>query len=302
MAAATEPSRVLETGSSEASDLVDSLGADLLALIQAQGVPVARLATITALPSPVRTRAAFEIQLADGTRLKGRRLRSAQRADAVAHLREVVGAGFAPILARRGEAMLLAWVEGRSLASLDPVPAPILQRCGEMLGALHRKPFAPLPGGTPTRPDEHFAKLVRNTDLLLAARVLDPELARRALRAADANRPESVTLGIIHKDFCAENLVLDPEDSLICIDDASLSTGPHDLDLARTWYRWPMRPGDLAHFESGYEQLRSLADFRRHFRFWTTCVLMGSAATRLRSLAPGALVPIERLQQLCSRD
>lgn len=286
------------TGSSETSELVELLGTDLLALIRARGVPLTKLTAITALPSPVRKRAAFAIELADGTRLKARRLKSAERADAVVLLRGAIGAGFAPILARRGDAMLLEWVEGRSLASFEAIASDVLRRCGRMLGALHRLHCEPLPNGTSASPEEHIAKLERNTDLLLSARLLDPELARRALADADANRPGESTLGVIHKDFCAENIVLGSDGSLVCVDDATLSTGPHDFDLARTWYRWPMPARDLAHFAGGYQEHRSLAGFVRHFRFWVTCVLVGSAATRLRSRAPGALVPIERLRQL----
>jgi hypothetical protein len=283
---------------SEASPLLKTLGPDLLALVRARGVAVTKLAPITTLPSPVRTRAAFAVELADGTRLKARRLKSTQRAQMVVRLRERIGTGFAPILARRGDAMLLAWVEGRCLASLATLPAPVLRRCGQMLGALHTLRCEPLAGGTPTRPEEHFEKLVRNAQLLLEARLLAEDLAGRALAAAEAKRPQHATLGIIHKDFCAENLVLDRRGALVCIDDASLSTGPHDLDLARSWYRWPLGEAELAHFAAGYEEQRSLAAFREHFLFWATCVLIGSAATRLRSLAPGAQVPLERLRRL----
>ena len=286
------------TGSGETSELIELLGTDLLALIRARGVPLRKLTAITALPSPVRKRAAFAVEFADGTKLKARRLKSAQRADTVVRLRGVVGAGFAPILARRGDAMLLEWVEGRSLASLEAIACDVLRRCGRMLGALHRLPCEPLPNGTSARPAELFAKLERDAELVVAARLLDPELARRALADADANRPGEPTLGIIHKDFCAENIVLAPDGALVCVDDATLSTGPHDLDLARTWYRWPMQARESAHFTGGYQEQRSLAGFLRHFRFWATCVLVGSAATRLRSAASGALAPIERLRQL----
>jgi aminoglycoside phosphotransferase (APT) family kinase protein len=167
-----------------------------------------------------------------------------------------------------------------------------------MLGALHRLPCESLPDDADEKPGELLAKLERDMDLVRSEHLLDPELARRALADADANRPQEPTLGIIHKDFCAENLVLASDGSLVCIDEATLSTGPHDLDLARTWYRWPMQARDSAHFARGYQEQRSLAGFLRHFRFWVTCVLVGSAATRLRSASPGALAPIERLRQL----
>src|SRR5688572_23194954 len=79
-------------------DWEELLGDDLLALIHARGVPLARCTVITALPSPVRKRGAFALDFADGSRLKGRRLESAERADRWARLRAEIGAGFARIL------------------------------------------------------------------------------------------------------------------------------------------------------------------------------------------------------------
>jgi Phosphotransferase enzyme family len=296
--AAVERQAVPSVGSGQTSELIEQLGADLLALIRARGVPLRKLTAITGLPSPVRRRAAFAVEFSDGTRLKARRFKSAQRADSVARLRGSIGAGFAPILAQRGDGMLLEWVEGCSLASLDPIPGDVLRRCGRMLGALHRLPSETPPEGPSAGPEELFAKLERNLEVVRSAQLLDPELCRRALADADAHRPERPTLGIIHKDFCAENIVLASNGSLVCVDDATLSTGPHDLDLARTWYRWPMCARDSAWFADGYQEHRSLAGFLRHFRFWATCVLVGSAATRLRGASPGAQAPIERLRRL----
>jgi Ser/Thr protein kinase RdoA (MazF antagonist) len=285
----------------EANDvgsLSPALGPDLVALLEAHAGAIVKLAPITALPSPVRQRAAFAIELADGSRLKARRFRSAQRAELVVALRGRIDGGFAPILARRGEGMLLAWIEGRTLDTLAPLPPQELRRCGRMLGALHALACEPHPGGTAPSPDDHFAKLLRNAGELRQAGLLDAALAQRALAAADAARPKEPTLGLIHKDFCAENLVQRADGSLVCIDDATLSTGPHDLDVARSWYRFPLSAQDFEHFAAGYEERRSLAEFRRHFAFWATCVLVGSAATRLRARAPGVQAPLERLRAL----
>ncbi len=286
------------TGSSDAAELEEGLGSDLWSLVRARGVPLLRCTAITALPSPVRKRGAFALDFADGMRLKGRRLESAQRADRVVQLRAAVGAGFSSLLARRGDALLLEWVAGRSLASPGATSPDILRRCGRMLGALHRQHSGSTLDGVASSPDDLLHKLQRNAELLRDAERIDAELARRALDAAEADRPAAVTFGIILKDFCAENIVLGDDGELVCIDDASLSVGPHDLDLARTWYRWPMDREALARFEAGYEEQRSLAEFRRHFRFWATYVLIGSAATRLRARAAGGLEPIARLRRL----
>jgi Ser/Thr protein kinase RdoA (MazF antagonist) len=286
------------TASIDEAEAASVLGPDLLALARARGVPLAKIETVTALPSPVRSRGAFALHFADGTRLKGRRFETAARADRVARLRRALGAGFAPMLGRRGDAMLLEWVEGPSLASLEAIPEAVLRRCGRMLGSFHARrvdagPDAPVRGS-----DEFFARLERDADLLCGAGLLDAALATRVLADADARRPGETTHGAIHKDFCPENLVLAPDGALVCVDDATLALGPHDFDLARTWYRWPMGREERAAFADGYREHRGLASFERDFRFWATCALVGSASTRFRARAGRVGEPLERLRQL----
>jgi aminoglycoside phosphotransferase len=280
------------------AEAVGVLGPDLLALARARGVPLAKIEAVTTLPSPVRKRGAFALHFADGRKLKGRVFETTERAERVARLRRGLGEGFAPIVGRRGDAMLLEWIEGPSLASLAAIPERVLRRCGHMLGSLHALrsdawPDAPLRGV-----DHFFAKLERDVELLCGARLLDAALARRVLEDAAARRPGETTRGVIHKDFCPENIVLATGEAPVCVDDATLSVGPHDLDLARTWYRWPMRGEELAHFADGYREQRDLASFERDFRFWATCVLVGSGSTRLRARTARVLEPLERLRQL----
>lgn len=286
------------TSQASQADLTEILGEDLAALVRAREVVLTKCTEITALPSPVRSRAAFYLEFADGARLKGRRLQSPEQAEVVDRIRRRIGEGFSRILQRRGDALLLEWVEGPTLTSLEPIPPKLLRRCGGMLGALHQLPCDRSEGDPVPSPGDFLDKLELNASLLCGAHRLDTRLARRARDAAAAACPAEMALGIIHKDFCAANLVLGPGAVPICIDNAKLTFGPLDLDLARTWYRWPMIRRDLAHFADGYAEHRSLATFLADFPFWAICVLVGSAAWRLRSRVPGGLEPIERLGAL----
>jgi hypothetical protein len=287
------------TASSDEAEAVDVLGPDLLSLARARGVPLAKIEAVTTLPSRVRKRGAFALHFADGTRLKGRRFETPECANEVARLRHALGGGFAPLLARRGDAMLLEWIEGPSLASLDAIPEHVLRRCGRMLGSIHALRPDALPDAPARGTDHFFAKLERDVALLCGAGLLGGEIARRVLEDADAARPGGVTRGgAIHNDFCPENIVLAPGDAPVCVDDETLSVGPHDFDLARTWYRWPMRGEEFAQFAGGYREHCGLASFERDFRFWATCVLVGSASTRLRAQTVRVLEPLERLRQL----
>jgi hypothetical protein len=282
-------------------DLDRVLGADLAWLVRARGIPLVEVTEITGLPSPVQTRAAFRLEFADGAKLKGRRMKSAERAEIVHRLQDIAGKGFPRILGRRGVALLIEWIEARPLAAFEVVPADILRRCGRMLGELHQA-FA---GHTIDRvvpdPDHFRDRLDRDVALLSEAGWFDASLASRAVNVATAHRPPEATIGIIHRDFCAANVVIRSDGVPVCVDNANLTVGPHELDLARTWYRWPMTSGDRRHFAAGYEEHASLAPSLRHFPFWATCVLTRSAASRLRSQAPGWAAPLERLSALLDR-
>ena len=281
-----------------APDFEPIIGADLLALIRARPERLISLTEISTLPSPVRRRAAFRLDFEGGLTLKGRRLESPARAQRVEHILGLTGDGVPRTLDRRGEALLLPWVEGRTLALLDPIPAAALARCGRILGALHqldtpewREIRIPALG-------DLLAKLRRDTGILAAANELDIGLGRAAVEAAAALVPRHARSGIIHKDFCAENIVLDASGSPVSIDNAALSVGPYDLDLARTWYRWPMSPSDRSRFLRGYEEYRDCVSFMKHFAFWAICVLTGSASNRLRAQVGRHGEPLGRLRRL----
>jgi predicted glycosyltransferase len=272
-------------------------GPDLRALARARG-PLRAIEPLTRRPSPRSTRAACKLAFADGSRSKGRRLRDPERARRVERLLAAAGDGFPRVLARRGDALLLEWIDGTPLDALPVVPADVLRGAGELLGALHRLDAdgwsdGPLPG-----PADAFARLERDLAALASAQALDAERVRRVLESAAAQRPRRASVGFVHRDFCAENLALAAPGGLVSIDNASLDLGPHDLDLARTWVRWPLSREERAHFAGGYEKHRGLDDFLAHFAFWASCSLVHTAAKRLRLRAPDAREPLERLERV----
>jgi hypothetical protein len=287
-----------EKGFRHADELAKIAGADLVALIHDRDAPLLRCTEITALPSPVRKRGSFLLEFADGTKLKGRRLKSAEHARKVECLQGESGPGYAKILARRGDAQLQEWVNGVPLASIASISTSTMTRCGQMLGTLHRADFRHLVDAPLPRVMDLWDKLESNADILCQGRQLDAALARGALDLADAHRPKTMTVGIIHKDFSAENIVLDTVDAPICVDNANLALGPCDFDLARTWYLWPMTRADRACFVQGYKEHRSLDTFQEHFSFWAVCALIGSASTRFRSRTHRVQEPIQRLATL----
>jgi hypothetical protein len=274
------------------------IGADLLALIRERSESLVSLTEVSALPSPVRRRAAFRLEFAGGLTLKGRRLESAARASRIERFLGLGLDGFPRVLSRRGDALLIEWVEGRVLSALDPVPPAVLEQCGRMLGALHRLEAPEWLGVRSLSPEDSLAKLQMAAGLLSAAGELDRHLARMAVEAAAAARPRRVSGGITHKDFCAENIVLGPSRGPVSVDNGTVSFGPLDLDLARTWCRWPLSAADWQHFLRGYSEFRSHAGFAEHFAFWVIAALVASASSRLHSGTGHHREPLERLRRL----
>ncbi len=264
------------------------LGPDLAGLLAAH--EVVRSEEITRLASTTRQRGAFMFELVDATRLKGRRFETAARAREVEVLRAQLGELVAPLIAVAGDAFLLAWVEGASLEVMAPLPLPLLHRCGELLGALHARHV-----DSEGTVEALVAKLERSAAVLVEADLVDAETARRWVLSGLRRRPEKVVNGLVLRDYCPENLVLRADGALVYIDEANLTVGPLDHDLARTWHRWPMGPDEWASFVAGYELHRSTATFRAHLPFWVALTLLSGAALRTRLQVPGAQDYIARL-------
>jgi aminoglycoside phosphotransferase (APT) family kinase protein len=282
---------------SHADNIEARLGPDLSALVHAWPAPLASITEITGLPSSTRRRASFCVAFTDGTRLKGRRFETAERAAQVAGFLRRLRDGFPRVRQARGDAVLFEWIEGPVLDSLHPIPADVLVRSGGLLGSLHEiEPTEPVPDPQ-SAAKERCAKLEQHIELLIAEHALDRARARALCAAALTDAPRFLDCGIVHKDFCAANIVL-REARPVSIDNANVAFGPFDLDLARTWDRWPMSAVEWRHFVDGYQRHRSVEWFLAHFFFWAVSALVGSAATRIRARSDRVCTPLERLRML----
>jgi hypothetical protein len=272
------------------------LGSDLLALIAERGVPLTRAFEVTRLRTPARNRGAFALDFADGLRLKARRFDSCDEADRSVRFAALLGAGHARILAWRGKSALFEWIEGPTLAALPAIPADLARRCGSLLGSLHGvdSALAGMPGSDTS---EIAAKIERTAALVRHSEAGTADLLRRAVDAAERARPPASSVGLVHQDFCAENLVLSRGRGPISIDDAALTVAPHDLDLGRTWYRWPMTRDERRQLAAGYAEHRPLGPVLAHFEFWAVAALLGSMSSRLKSRL-SLDVPLARLAAL----
>ena len=274
------------------------LGADLWALVAGLDAPLVAARILTSLPSPVMTHASFRLRLANGRTVKGRRVETPDQAQRIAELLPRLGSRHFPrVLARHGCALLETWIPGTALARVA-VGARVYRRCGRILGSIHI-----------TRPPDRMVTWPRSVVHLLATAerqlaqleglgALSPASARRALRHLRDAVPDDITVGIIHRDFCAENIVLTPTRSLHVVDNETIRIDAPEWDLARTWYRWPMTPPQREAFLTGYRSRRDPTSFVRHFPFWSIAALVDTALFRLRARTPAAALPVRRLAAL----
>jgi thiamine kinase-like enzyme len=109
--------------------------------------------------------------------------------------------------------------------------------------------------------------------------------------------PERALVGLVHTDFCGENMVIDRDGRLHVIDNERMSLGALGLDVARSWYRWMLPPAAWESFRVNYRARMPHDDALRHFAFWALVATLKSAAVLLRLDPARAHVSIQRLRQ-----
>jgi hypothetical protein len=279
------------------ADLGPQVGHDLLVLIAAVKTSLAEVTPLSGAGYPGYEATAFRLRFADGLVLKGRRFRTDVQAATVEHVsRHLDHRGFPRVLARSGSALLTEWIEGRPLGDAD---FGLVHQCGVLQGYMHS---LPVPADSPYQPRDTIhdwhARLKRRLLELARARVLDESEAGRAFDVALGYAPDAYDFGFVHRDFCAENVVVRPSGEVSVVDNETLAVDAYDYDLGRTWYRWPMSGAQRRAYLDGYQSYRSLKDFLAHFPYWTITAIVEGAVFRLRRQANAAEAPVTRLRRL----
>lgn len=279
------------------------LGDTLHALAVSQGSALTDATTLTTRVSRAgRGRRSFRLAYADGRVLKGRSFTNAsEAAQSVELSRHLDETAFPRTIAWAESAVLTAWIDGRPLEAATVSPT-LVETCGRLLGQLHTTPCLPSLPQRAGAPTADLAGLSRELDELVKHGVLSARHAAQAIAIAADDEPAEWATGLVHDDFCAENMVLDGEGRVWIVDNEHLGLGALDFDLARTWYRWPLSPALREAFNRGYSKCRPLEAFRAHFRFWAISVLASSASFRLRTHDDGVAVPCRRLIDLLETD
>jgi thiamine kinase-like enzyme len=270
------------------------LGDDLFAL--AEELPAAIIER-----QPLRGRgpsASMRLLLADGSLLKAKRLPSVADAERVERLlQHLHHPAFPAVRLRRGALIVTKWVIGGTLGPAD-LDSELVRTCGALHAFVHTRPPV---DRLPPRPDAReraIAQLRRDLEALVDGGWLQRIDAVAAWQEANRHAPAAWAVGIVHGDFNAENLVRTGPTEVAVVDNETLSIGAFALDLARTWYRWPMNPPQWRTYLEGYTRHRDAAEFERHLPFWTIAVLARGAVFRWRAGRDGVTEPLVRLRVL----
>jgi aminoglycoside phosphotransferase (APT) family kinase protein len=197
--------------------------------------PLAGVSPFTAVPR------SYLVTAADGSHAKIRFGRSPALAERAARLTACLADARVPVpSARAGAVTLERWVEGTVLTSLA-LTAEHVDAAVDLLVSIHR-----WPGVSEERlPREQMARPVlrraeRQLSELVAAGIFSTTESLELCTILREGLAATSRWGLLHGDFCGENLVWRPDRTLVSIDNEAFRRGFLEYDLARTCYRWPM--------------------------------------------------------------
>lgn len=278
--------------------LRERLGESLWTLAAAMGTPLIGADDLTGQGAD-GVRRTFRLSFENGRILKGRRFATAARAAVVWRILTAAGApGLARAVSHEGDAMLEEWLEGEVLV-LGQVDDRRLREAGRILGALHARPLPPI-GDLDVAPADGDAWVVKtavNLRVLRERGLLTAARADHLEALIVSSRPVATPIGIVHRDLCPENLLLDTRGRLVSVDNASMAIGAIEYDLARVWYRWPMTEDERASFNAGYQEHHAARGAGEPSLFWAIVVVVNSARVRLGTSTAAAAAALDRLER-----
>lgn len=273
---------------------MDTRTAEMLAGLERAGMVPRLWRCVSTFGGSTTRRAAYHVELCDGRAVKARMLRDKAAAERVLRLHRALGdVSLSPVLASAGRLLVEGWVDGEPLA--DDVGS--VRDAATLLARIHCVEH-PAWSGTRSR---------RATRLLLeTGRARVWRLARQGIVGArrrahllsilERTDPGEAVTGIIHGDFCAENLVRASSGRLVAIDNEELSGGFLDYDLGLTWYRWPLPEDRFAVFLEAYahEAARTPGDLS----FWKVVAVLKGLTVRARFDPDSLPIALHRLRDL----
>lgn len=278
------------------SDRVDP---DVAAAIAGTGLAVLRVREVSTIRSPGIGRAVYRLDLASGSAIKARRLENEDTARRLFDLQQRLPRGFLRAFGRQGRVLFEEWIEGEVLGHRVPDGTHLIEGAA-LLAALHT---TPVDGARPSA-REDTAPWRENAERGLSALRADGCLEMpHVLRLRDILErfdPHQTCVGLIHVDFCGENMAIDQSGRLQVFDNDRLRVGSLAFDLARAWYRWGLPTMAWDRFQNAYAQRMPSTEPLEAPQFWRLAAVVMSASFRLRVDPASARVPVQRLTEFAT--
>ena len=271
------------------------------------GLNVGDMELVSDRTKPRHRAASYRAQAASGLIYKVRLMPSAEAAQEVARLHAILLERARPpadgratievpcILGHSGRFLITPWIEGRRLSSLTGFEAAL----GDLLGRIHA---CELRAGETDRGVDDSGDpdglLEKQLDALVSHGLLERDDASLARHFALDFRPNTAEVGIVHRDLCAPNVVVDADDRLWLIDNETIALRALDHDLGRTWTRAHLTEKGWKDFFSGYRRSRHLEPYFAHFPYWSILACAESASFRAQHWESAAEAAVRRLRTL----
>jgi Phosphotransferase enzyme family len=278
----------------------EALDPEIAVALDRAGLRVRAFRRISKMHSSDIRRLAYQVDVEPGHAIKARRVQDDETARRLFEIRRDLPDAFAPAFGRYGAVLLEDWIEGEDLGD-RPLSHAHLVDAGSLLADLH---------ATQTVAG-HAVHEMRSTaawrheaeaDLrqILAAGGLDERDGSLIRAALDRLDPGQAIFGLVHTDFCGENMIVDRAGRLRVVDNERIGVDALGYDIARTWYRWTLPTSAWERIRSAYAARMPFSEPLETLGFWSIATVAQSAALRLRVDRARAHVPLDRLRRMAA--
>ena len=273
---------------------------EILTALEKAGIHLRSFVQISNFRLTETGRVTYRIDHEHGT-VKARLLEDEQTAGDLFAFRRELGDAFAPVIFRHGRVLIEDWIEGDAL---PVVPEPShLATAGALLGEMHARSAIAYCAlhEVRTTADHRFAaeKALR---IAAAGGALEEAIAARLEQALQRLDPHQTTYGMVHLDFCGENMVIDRAGRLRIVDNERICLDSLGYDLGRTWYRWALPARGWDYFRIAYASRAPFPNPLDSLHFWKIVAAARSAELRLRAFPEKANVPLRCLRTLATGE
>jgi aminoglycoside phosphotransferase (APT) family kinase protein len=276
------------------------LETEILAALEQSGIHIRSFIRISNFHLTPNGRSCYRIDHDHGI-VKARLLEDEPAAQQLAAFRRELPDDFTPLVSQHGRVLIEEWIDGNPLPDMPGHHWPAI--AGAILGDLHARPTF---GQSTlhemhTTEDHHLAAQQSLRRIAITGALGEKDVARleRILQRYD---PLQATYGLVHFDFCGENMVIDRAGRLRIVDNERIGLNSLCNDLMRTWYRWALPAPEWDSFCNAYTSRLPFPNPPDSFPFWKIVAIARSAELRLSAYPEKAGVPLGYLKALAAEE